>query len=107
MLNTNCENIFIYDPLIKDKPEVVVLEDSSTTQKEIKQVITENLDWPVILVDNQEKAIKLCEENQVRFYILDIHLGERRTQEGLNTAEIIKKIERKTFEQEKRYLPET
>lgn len=91
MHNTVC------DALISGKVKVVVLEDSKSIQKQIKDFIEQELEWEVLIAKNRDEAHNLHETQGVKFYILDINLGDNRRQEGIDTAQDIKEFDENTY----------
>ena len=97
MTNTILEKNFVSERLINNIPTVVILEDMFLIREEIKQFIENELGWQAIIVDNRSEAVKICEADEAEFYILDIYLGTKRHQEGIDTAEQIKSIDENIF----------
>ena len=79
------------------KNEVVVMEDNETTQESIRKVIENEFDLEVKIVTSKEEAIDFAENQELQYYILDVHMGNHRRQEGLDALEVIKKINEKSF----------
>lgn len=73
------------------KDEVVVMEDSPITRQTIEEVMS-GLNWKVNIVDNADEAVAYAEKHEVAYYILDVHMGENREQEGIDALERIKKV---------------
>ena len=99
MANTISQRNFIRDRLINNTPKVVILEDISLVREEIQQFIENELGWQVIIAQSRNEAVQICESQQAEFYILDIKLGNEkdRSQEGIDTAEEIKGIDKNVF----------
>ena len=99
MTNTIYPKNSICDSFINNTPKVVILEDMELIREEIQQFIKNELGWQVIIAKNRDEAIKYCEFQEAEFYILDIKIGtdKDRSQEGLDTAEIIKRIDKNVF----------
>jgi DNA-binding response OmpR family regulator len=99
MANTISQRNFVRDSFINNTPKVVILEDMSLIREEIQQFIKNELGWQVIIAQSRNEAVQICESQGAEFYILDIKLGTEkdRAQEGLDTAEIIKKIDKSVF----------
>jgi CheY-like chemotaxis protein len=97
MVDTICEENSICDTLINENIHVVVLDDNMDIRDAINEVITKKLGWKVIIIERREDAVKLCQDNKAVFYILDINLGAERSQEGIDTAEEIKQINKDVF----------
>lgn len=99
MANTIFPQNFICDSFINNTPTVVILEDMYLIRNEIQQFIEDELGWEVIVVDNRSEAVKICESQEAEFYILDIQLGNERSrsQEGMDTAEEIRQIDKNVF----------
>ena len=80
------------------KNEVVVMEDSETTQKAIIRILQREFNLRVTIVDCREDAIDYAEKNrEIQLYLLDVHMGNNRQQEGLDALEEIKAINEKSF----------
>lgn len=90
-----CNDAFICDPFLKN--EVVVMENDPNTQSRIKDIITDELAWHVKTVANKTEAVKLVENKEAAFYILDVGMGKNREQEGLDALEQIKSLDQKVF----------
>jgi DNA-binding NarL/FixJ family response regulator len=99
MTNTICKENFICDRLINNIPTVVILEDMYLIRNEIQQFIKDELGWEVIIAENRSEAVKICEAQKAEFYIFDIKLGNEKdkSQEGIDTAEEIKGIDKNVF----------
>jgi response regulator RpfG family c-di-GMP phosphodiesterase len=97
MTNTICKDNFICDALINEDIHVVVLDDEGDIRYTINDVIKKELGWKVIIIENREDAVKLCQDKKAIFYILDVHLGPKRPQEGFDTANEIKVIDPNLF----------
>ena len=65
----------------------------------IQEFIENELGWQVILAENRSKAVEICEAQGAEFYIFDIKLGNEKykSQEGMDTAEEIKTIDKNVF----------
>jgi hypothetical protein len=89
----------ICDSFINNTPKVVILEDMELIREEIRQFIENELGWQVIIAENRRQAVKICEAKEAEFYIFDIKLGNEkdRSQEGIDAAEEIKKIDENVF----------
>ncbi len=74
------------------KREVVLMEDDSLIKNEVKNLLKEDLDCHVIEIENKQQAIELASKQESLFFILDVHMGQTRQQEGLDTLEEIKTI---------------
>ncbi|MDZ8222548.1 response regulator [Nostoc sp. ChiVER01] len=83
------------DPYIKK--EVVIMEDNPTTRETIKQVMEEEFDWRVHVVNNKDEVVELAQKKYAGFYILDIHMGKDKPEEGLDALEEIKEIDKNVF----------
>ena len=99
MANTISPQNFVCDRFINNIPKVVVLEDMFLVREVFQQFIENELGWQVIIAENRNEAVKLCESQGAEFYILDIKLGteKERSQEGLDTAEIVRQIDKSVF----------
>jgi hypothetical protein len=97
MANTISQQNFICDALINEDIHVVVLEDNGNIRETINEVISRELGWKVIVIENRQDAVRLCQDKKAVFYILDINLGTERSQEGIDTAEEIKAIDNNVF----------
>lgn len=74
------------------KREVIFMEDDSSIQSTVKKILEDELNCNVILVENKAKAIALASQKDSLFFILDVHMGRDREQEGLDTLEEIKAV---------------
>jgi DNA-binding NtrC family response regulator len=97
MINTICKDKFICNALINEDIHVVVLDDRGNIRDIINEIISKELGWKVIIIENREDAVKLCQEKKAVFYILDVHLGPKRPQEGFDAADEIKVIDPNIF----------
>jgi hypothetical protein len=97
MANTTSPQNFIYDALINEDIYVVVLDDNGNIRDTINEFIGRELGWKVIITENREDTVLLCQNKRAVFYILDINLGKERSQEGIDTAEEIKTIDENVF----------
>ena len=99
MTNTIRKENRICDRLINNIPRVVILEDMPLIREQIKQFIENELGWEVIIAENRSQAVKICEAQEAEFYIFDIKLGDEKDkcQEGIDTAEEIKGIDKNVF----------
>jgi hypothetical protein len=88
---------FTCEALINKDIYVVVLDDNGTIRDTINEVISGELEWKPIIVEKREDVIKHCKDNKVVFYILDIDLGTGRPQEGIDTAEEIRQMDKNVF----------
>lgn len=77
--------------------EIVLLEDKLITQQNVKMILEEEYGWKVKVVDKKEDVVSYAEKQHAFFFILDIHLGASREQEGLDALEEIKKINQNAF----------
>ena len=89
----------IRDRLINNIPTVVILEDMPEIRAEIREFIENELGWRVIIAENRSKVVEICEAQGAEFYIFDIKLGNEKdkSQEGIDTAEEIRKIDENVF----------
>ena len=90
-----CDNKEFCEQLPKN--EVVVMEDSETTQDAIRKVLEKEFDLEVKIVESKEEAISFAENKELQYYILDVNMGNYRRQEGLDALEVIKKINENSF----------
>ena len=99
MANTISPQNLICDRLINNIPTVVILEDMCLIRYEIQQFIKDELGWEVIIAENRGQAVNICEAQKAEFYICDIKLGNEKdkSQEGIDTAEEIKGIDKNVF----------
>jgi hypothetical protein len=99
MANTISPQNLICDRLINNIPTVVILEDMCLIRYEIQQFIKDELGWEVIIAENRGQAVNICEAQKAEFYIFDIKLGNQKdkSQEGIDTAEEIKGIDKNVF----------
>ncbi len=79
------------------KNEVVVMEDSEIAQEAIRKVMEDEFDFKVKIADSKEKAIYFAEHQELQYYILDVHMGNNRQQEGIDALEEIKTLNEKSF----------
>ncbi|MDJ0580661.1 response regulator [Crocosphaera sp.] len=90
-------------PLIpRPRVEVILMENDSVIQNTVKDILEEELNFRVTLIDNTQTAVSLIDKTQTTvspagdqesyFFLLDVHMGESREQEGLNALEEIKGI---------------
>ena len=78
--------------------EVIVMDDGVTAQETIIEILEREFDLHVKLVNSKEEAIDIAEQHQeIQGYILDVHMGNDRQQEGLHALEEIKAINEKSF----------
>ncbi len=78
--------------------EVIVMEDRVTTQEAIKEILEREFNLQVKIVDSKEDAIDHAEKNRkIQCYLLDVHMGNDRQQEGIDALEEIKAINEKSF----------
>lgn len=75
---------------------VVVLENNDATRAAIKSSLAA-LGFKAHFVRTGPEAIELAEKHKAKHFILDIHLGSERSQEGLDTLEILKSIDETLF----------
>jgi CheY-like chemotaxis protein len=99
MTNIICQENSIRDRFINNISTVVILEDMPEIRAEIKEFIENELGWQVIIAKNRSKAVEICEAQKAEFYIFDIKLGNEKdkSQEGIDTAEEIKRIDESVF----------
>ena len=99
MTNTIYKENPIRDRLINNIPTVVILEDMLEIREEIREFIENELGWQVIIAENRSKVVEICEAQRAEFYIFDIKLGNEKdkSQEGIDTAEEIRKIDENVF----------
>ena len=99
MTNIICQENSIRDRFINNISTVVILEDIPEIRAEIKEFIENELGWQVIIAKNRSKAVEICEAQKAEFYIFDIKLGNEKdkSQEGIDTAEEIKRIDESVF----------
>ena len=99
MANTISPQNLICDRLINNIPTVVILEDMCLIRYEIQQFIKDEFGWEVIIAENRGQAVNICEAQKAEFYICDIKLGNEKdkSQEGIDTAEEIKGIDKNVF----------
>lgn len=91
-----CDKPSFLEPLPKN--EVIVMEDRITTQEAIKEILEREFNLQVKIVDSKEDAIDYAEKNRkIQCYLLDIHMGDDRQQEGIDALEEIKAINEKSF----------
>lgn len=77
--------------------EIVLLEDKPITQQNIKNILEKEYNWKVKVFNTKEDVISYAEKQHAFFFILDIHMGVHREQEGLDALEEIKKINKNAF----------
>lgn len=77
--------------------EVVVMEDDSETRHLIHRVFKEMGFTEVIFVDSTDAVVELAVAGKLQNFILDIHMGDKRPQEGLDALEILKDIDSDIF----------
>ncbi|CCI28029.1 MAG: response regulator [Microcystis sp. M048S1] len=87
---TVCDDILL-------KQEIVVMEDDLFLQQAIKEAIKKNLPWEIRIVGSEKEAISLIQQQEAGYYILDVHMGSNREQEGLDALEKIKGINSQAF----------
>jgi ActR/RegA family two-component response regulator len=75
--------------------EIVLMEDGDVRKK--IAAAFESRGCRVRHIPSGDDAIQLAESGMGQFFILDIHMGEGRKNEGLNTLEIIKSIDKDIF----------
>ena len=79
-----------------DLNEVVVMEDDKTTRADIAKALKE-LGCGVYEAKDSNEVIRYAEKKKLRNYILDIHMGKKREQEGLDAVEQLKSIDKSMF----------
>ncbi|MDJ0717308.1 MAG: response regulator [Prochloraceae cyanobacterium] len=94
MSNNLLTNDISNDLLLENK--VVVMEDSDDTKKAIFNLMEDQLKWEVVECKDQDEAVKIAEQKDASFFILDNWVGENK-QEGLDALERIKNINEKNF----------
>jgi response regulator RpfG family c-di-GMP phosphodiesterase len=77
--------------------EIVLMEDSIITQQSVKDILEKEYGWKVKVVDRKDDAIFYAEKQHTIFFILDVHMGVYREQEGLDALEEIKSINENAF----------
>ncbi len=78
--------------------EVIVMEDSEATQETIIEILEREFNLHVKIVDSKEEVIGIAEKHQeIQCYLLDVHMGNDRQQEGIDALEEIKAINEKSF----------
>lgn len=97
MINSSiCDKSSFLEPLPTN--EVIVMEDRVTTQEAIKEILEREFNLQVKIVDSKEEAIGIAEKNQeIQCYLLDVHMGNDRQQEGIDALEVIKELNKKSF----------
>ena len=90
-----CNNKEFCEPLPNN--DVVVMEDSEITQDAIRKVLEKEFDLEVKIVESKEEAIRLAENQELQYYILDVNMGNNRRQEGIDALEVIKAINENSF----------
>lgn len=76
--------------------EIGIMENDYETRIFIKDVI-KKLGGKVYEIDRVEEVVRLAQDQNLRAFILDIHMGDGREQEGLDALEILKKIDASIF----------
>lgn len=71
--------------------DVVIMEDLTDTREKVVSILKRN-GCRVRIATNSNEAIEYAKKTQVKSYILDINMGQTRTQEGLDALERLKKI---------------
>jgi DNA-binding NarL/FixJ family response regulator len=85
-------------PLLEDAITVIVLEDYDIHREAIREILEENdLGWSVFFAQDKDEVERLANKHNAAYYVLDINLGPEKNQEGMMTAEFIKKGEQNTF----------
>lgn len=80
---------------------IVFLEDSPRERKIVANALNDYLrevalEAPFLFAENEDEAVDLCKKG-FRNFIVDIHMGSDRQQEGLNLLQRLKKINPDTF----------
>ena len=77
------------------RPEIVLMEDEDMDQI-IKTL--DSMECDVYPVSGRDEAVKVAEQGLARFFILDIMMGDdHRFTEGMDTLEVIKRIDSSIF----------
>ena len=76
--------------------DIGVMENDEIRLKNIIDAL-ESLKWRPRLVNNAREAVELVERGVIQFFILDIHMGQRHAEEGLDALEMIKNIDTDIF----------
>ena len=75
--------------------EVVVMEDSPIMKSTIQEVIG-GIGWQTRFVDNRREAIKLVQNGEAAYFILDNWIYQNK-QEGFDTLEVIRQLDEQVF----------
>ena len=79
------------------KKQIVIMEDQPENQRSIKEAIESLLEWEVKIVQDKDEAVAYAKEQEAVYYILDVHMGNKRNQEGLDALEEIKQVNPNAF----------
>lgn len=75
--------------------EVVVMEDSQVMKSTIQEVIG-RIGWQTRFVDNRTDALKLVQNGEAAYFILDNWIYQNK-QEGFDTLEVIRQLDEQVF----------
>jgi CheY-like chemotaxis protein len=78
-----------------DPREIIVMDDEAISEN-IVQVL-DSFGCRTRRVESGDKAVQAAEKGTGKFFILDIHMGEKRENEGLNALEQIKSIDERIY----------
>jgi len=77
--------------ILPKNQQVVIMDDDNKERRAISSSLRK-YGFEAIHVDNGQEAIRLAQRTRARLFILDIHMGRDRDQEGLTALEKIKSI---------------
>jgi CheY-like chemotaxis protein len=73
-----------------------VMEDNRRRRKRLSKIL-EGRGFRVRHIRDADEAVELAEAREVESFLLDIHMGKRRAQEGLDALERIKEADQSIF----------
>src|ERR1051325_4899049 len=80
-------------PALEVGEEVGVLEDDPETRNSISAKLR-RIGVSPVEGEGEDHAVDLAQHRGVRFFIVDVNLGQSRAQEGLDALERLKKLEK-------------
>jgi CheY-like chemotaxis protein len=81
---------------IEDACRIGVMEENESHVEDIRDAL-ESRGFSCVPIPNPEKAVFLAEVEHLIGFILDVNMGEGREQEGLDTLDDLKSLDRDTF----------
>ena len=90
-----CDNPLLNTPLPEN--EVVIMEDKKDTQKSIRDILENQYNLNVKIAKDKYEVINFAEDQKHQVYLLDVHMGDDRRQEGIDALEVIKELNADSF----------